>query len=163
MRKITKKEVEVYFRKPRHWPLLAVIIIAAIGLLVSLYFIIIYSTGCQDESCFSDALVKCKRTNYLKDTTETLTEYKILSKTERTCKVNVKLVQIKQGSVELGPLEGKEMQCILPLGTYMKPEENIKNCHGLLKEGVQEIMIQRMHSELVENIGQIGEEITKVL
>ena len=30
-------------------------------------------------------------------------------------------------------------------------------------EEIQEIMIQRMHSQLIENIGEIGEEMTKVL
>ena len=163
MRKITRKEVERYFRKPKNWPILAVIIVATIGLLISIYYIILYSTGCSTEDCFSNALVKCRRTTYLKNSPETITEYKILRKDGKACEVNVKLIQLKQGSAELAPLEGKDMTCQTPLGTYMKPEENIKNCHGLLKEGIQEIMIQRMHSELVENIGQIGEEITKVL
>lgn len=163
MRKITKKEVENYFRKPKHWPLLAIIIVAAIGLLVSVYLIFSYGSTCQDETCFSEALVKCKRTIYLKDSPETITQYRILGKKGKACEINVKMMQIKQGSIELISLEGKEMVCQIPLNTYTQPEENIKMCHGLLKESIQEIMIQRMHSELVENIGQISEEITKVL
>jgi hypothetical protein len=163
MTKITKKKVETYFKKPIHWPLLSIIVISVIGLAISFYFIVVYSSTCGDEDCFSSALVKCDKGIYLKETAETITEYKISGEKQGFCEIEVELIQIKQGSAELISLEGEGMVCLSPLGTYLKPEENLKECHGLLKEGIQEIMIQRMHSELIENIGQIGEEITKVL
>lgn len=161
--KITIKEAERYFSKKKHWPLLALIIIALIGLVVSAYFIASYSRVCYDEECFKFAVVKCQRAVYIKDNPETIIQYTILGKTQNGCKVNVKVIQIGEGSVELELLKNHEMNCLVPLGAYVKPEENIKNCNGLLKEKIQEIMIQRMHSELLENVGEIGEEITKGL
>ena len=43
------------------------------------------------------------------------------------------------------------------------PESNTKNCHGLLKEAIQEVVINRMYSEIVQNLGKISEETTKIL
>ena len=54
------------------------------------------------------------------------------------------------------------MNCMLPLGVRMIPESDIGNCHGLLKEGLQDIIIKRLHTYLVENIGQINLEVLDV-
>jgi len=161
--KITIKEVGKYFKKSKHWPIAAIILVAIVGIIFSVYYIFIYSNVCQDDICFSESLVKCKRTIYIKDNTETITQYSVEGKKSGDCSVNVKILQIKQGALELVKIEGGEMDCLMPLGAYALPEDNIQNCHGTLKEGIQEIMIQRMHSQLIENIGEIGEEVTKVL
>ena len=60
-------------------------------------------------------------------------------------------------------LEGKDMDCFLKLGLVISPEKSLKDCHGLLKEDIQEMIIQRMHSQIVENLGKINEETTKIL
>jgi hypothetical protein len=122
-----------------------------------------YSKSCKDEECFSKALLNCEKTSYVKDSDETVMLYRILGETNGKCEVNVKLLQIKRGSADLAVLENKDMTCLLPLGVYMSPEQNIKECHGILKEAIQELMIARMHAQLIENIGEIGEEATKIL
>ena len=161
--RIKIKEVERLFLKSKNIPFLIIIVLALIGIIWSGYFVFKYERVCEDENCFSTALVKCEKRMYIKDNPETITQYRIFKRTQDSCEVNVKMLRIKQGSVELSALEDKEMDCTLPLGTYMQPESNIRNCHGFLREEIQEIMIQRMHSQLIENIGEINKEITKVI
>jgi hypothetical protein len=107
--------------------------------------------------------MKCSRVTYIKDSADTIMQYSILGKTGNACEVSAKLLQIKRGTVELVPLEGKSMVCQIPYGTIMMPEENIKECHGLLKEDIQELIIKRMHAQIAENLGKISEETTKIL
>ena len=90
-------------------------------------------------------------------------EYKILGKEGNSCNVYVQLLQLKKGAVELTILENKDMICSLPFGVLQEPEKNLKNCHGRLKEEIQNIIIQRMHSQIVENLGKISEETTQVI
>ena len=151
-----KKEVKKYL-------VIIMLGIVAISLIVSIYFIVNYSKTCRTETCFSNALIECKRVNYIRGGDETIIGYSILGKKDGKCEVNVKLLQVKKGSADLYILENKEMVCLVQLGVYRNPEENIKNCHGLLKESIQEIMIARMHAQIVENIGDIGLEATKII
>lgn len=157
------KEVIRFFKRPRNIILTILAILALIGIIFSIYYVYLYAATCTNEDCFANALVDCKRASYVAENADIVLSYKILGEKDNKCKVNVKLLQIKQGSVELEKLQNKDMDCYLPLGTYVKPEDNIKNCHGLLKESIQEEIIQRMHSQIIENIGQIGEELTEVI
>jgi len=146
-----KKEVKIV--------LIASIIVIAIALA---YILIFYTPECANEECFAEHLVNCQKASYIRNGEETINYYKILGKEDNQCLVKVKMLQIKKGNIELSVLEGKEMVCSLPLGVLASPEQNLKNCQGLLKETIQEIVIDRMHSQLLENIGEIG-EVSKVL
>ena len=53
------------------------------------------------------------------------------------------------------------MTCYMPRGIVMQPESDLNECHGLLKESLQDIIIERLHTYIVQNIGQISESITK--
>jgi len=118
---------------------------------------------CTDENCFNNALITCDKAFYVKDTTNTLIQYKIIGRSGDSCNVNVKLLQVVKGSPELAAIEGKEMNCFTPFGALTVPESNIELCHGLLKEAIQDMIIKRMHAQIVENLGKINEEITNVL
>ena len=41
----------------------------------------------------------------------------------------------------------------------MNPESDIGSCHGPLKEGLQDLIIQKLHSYLVQNLGRINLEV----
>jgi len=60
-------------------------------------------------------------------------------------------------------LEGKDMLCYLPLGSISAPQENLARCHGSLKEEMQAIIIKRLHNYIVDNLGEIGEELERAL
>ena len=55
------------------------------------------------------------------------------------------------------------MDCYVPLGSIVSPESNLAECHGLLKEGLQETIINKLHAYIVKNVGQIGEELQKAI
>jgi len=143
--------------------LIMLIAVVGIGVIISGYFLLTYLGKCDSKTCFNDALVSCKRASYFLDTSETSMEYKILGKSGDACRVEVKLVQFKRGTADLAVLEGKSMTCSTPLGILVQPESDLSQCHGILKEEIQDMIIKRMHAQIIENIGKIGEEVTKVL
>jgi hypothetical protein len=120
-------------------------------------------TKCDNKECFYNSLAKCKKTDFLSDNPDLTTQYNIIGKNDGGCEVYVKLIQVKRGSAELSGLSDKDMSCILPFGVITEPEKNLKNCHGSLKEEIQNIIIQRLHSQISENLGKISTETTKVI
>jgi len=42
------------------------------------------------------------------------------------------------------------------------PESNINYCHGRLKEEMQSMIISNLYAYMVENLGEIGEELTGI-
>lgn len=149
--------------RKRKLVLITAIVIVAVCLIIVGYFLYFFSKQCLNQECFNRALISCNRVSYIKESTDTIVHYRILGRSADRCEVNLKLLQVKRGTIELAQLEGKEMRCFVPYGTMAAPEENLKECHGLLKEDIQEIIIKRMHAQIVENIGKISEEITKIL
>lgn len=140
--------------------LLAVIVIAA---LVLVYYLFFFSSECSDKQCFYESLGKCKLTTFIKQDSSNIIEYSILGREENKCRVNVLLLQVKQGGADLEFLEGSSMDCYPDLGVITEPEKNLAICHGILKEQIQEIIIKRMHTQIVENLGKISSETTSVL
>jgi hypothetical protein len=152
-----------FFSKPKYIIWFIILIIAIIGAVISIIYVFDYATTCENKECFTQALVKCEKRQYVNEGAEKTLFYKILGKEKDSCEVKVRLLQLKQGSIELSTLENMEMVCSVPLGSNLYPEENLKNCHGLLKEGIQEIILQRMHAQLIENLGKISQEINQVI
>ncbi|MFQ5531454.1 MAG: hypothetical protein ACE5ES_02455, partial [Candidatus Nanoarchaeia archaeon] len=60
-------------------------------------------------------------------------------------------------------LEGLKMTCSLPIGDISSPEDNLKNCQGPLKEELQNLIIQKMHAYILDNLGDIGEELGRII
>jgi len=143
--------------------LIAAIAIVSVGLLISAYLIYFYSRTCSGQECFNNYLVTCQKSTFIKEDLNTIMRYRITGKSGNACVIDVLLLQVKQGTSELATLEGKSMTCSTPYGVLIQPEENIKECHGLLKEEIQEQIIKRMHAQIVENIGKISEETTKII
>jgi len=74
------------------------------------------------------------------------------------CRVEVTLLLLKEGSVDVEELNGKSMLCDVFKNSGKLPEENMESCTGKLKEELQEIIIGRMHEYLVKNVDNINEE-----
>lgn len=141
----------------------SIFVLVLIILLILAYFLFFYSRTCSDKECFDSALERCQRAHFIKTTTESKMQYSIEGKRANNCLVKVNLIKINQGNQELSKLEGKSMICSILYGSKQDPISNIEDCHGLLKEEIQEIIIKRMHSQIIENLEQIQEETTKVL
>ena len=63
---------------------------------------------------------------------------------------------VNQDSIKL---ESQKMTCMLPKGIVMIPESDIGNCHGMLKEGLQDLVIRKLHTYLVQNLGKLNLEM----
>ena len=151
--------------------MLVFIIAMIIILAASLYFVYFYKISCSSKECFNDELAECQRASYIEDTANSVWQYDINGKnfmclasqnycTE--CRINVKLLLIKSGSVDSGKLEGLEMVCSLPFGLVRNPQEDLSVCHGDLKEQMQDLMINRLHSYVLSHVGEIGVELEKI-
>jgi hypothetical protein len=141
------------------------IIILSLVLLVLIVVFLIYllypfTKECYDKECFSESLVNCEKAQWINDDQDATWFYSILGEKDRKCEIKVKLLQTKKGGLELRKIEGTSMVCELPLKTMLIPEQNLEKCHGLLKEGLQDLIIKKMHSYILENIGEITKNIT---
>lgn len=81
---------------------------------------------------------------------------------EDSCKIEVKLLEVKQGTIDSEKLEGEKMLCTVLKADTRFPEKDISRCTGMLKEDMQDLIIQRMHNYLLENVGEIKQEFSAI-
>ena len=131
------------------------------GIILGLYFFGIDTKNCSDFSCFQESLRYCKRTEFIRDDAETVWKYNVLGNAQKkdACIIQVELLVIKKGTIDLEQLQNKKMDCVVMKSTTSLPEDDISSCTGILKEEIQEVMIQRMHNYLLQNLGQIQDEL----
>jgi len=86
-------------------------------------------------------------------------QYVIKGGSGKNCRVDVKLMQGELSNQDSLKLEGKSMTCLLPKGVVMIPESNIVLCSGPLKEGLQDLVIKKLHTYLVQNLGRLNLEM----
>lgn len=142
-----------------------IIILAVIAFLIlaAVYMIFFYSQKCSDAACFSSSMGKCSKTNYLNDAEDAAWQYKIIGKSGTDCKVDVTLLSLKKGTADLSSLQGESMTCLVPAGVTTNPQNNLDVCHGLLKENMQKVIINRLHAYITDNLGKISTELNKVI
>jgi hypothetical protein len=144
-----------------------VILVVLIVLLVAsvagaLYLMIFYSPTCQNYECFRADMIKCSKVAYINEGTEATWGYSIEGIQGKDCVINVKFLQAKKGDLGLTALEGSEMKCYYPLGTADYPEKDLGKCHGVLKEELQTIVINKLHSYILENLGKFTQELKAI-
>lgn len=139
------------------------LIVVLVVAVVAVYFTFFYTKKCDSRGCFNLAMEKCSKVSFLDDAEDATWLYKIKGKSQDDCMVYVELVKIKKGSVEMLRLENKDMECLVPIGSVASPQDNLGNCHGLLKEEMQNMIIKKLHSYIVDNLGEISEELEKVV
>lgn len=137
-----------------------VIILVLIG---AFYFTFFFTYSCDNMACFQAHQRECSRTKFINDQQTTTWEYKIKGETNKACEIEVEVLKVKQGNAQSKRLEGKMMVCYLSLGDDSLPETDINNCNGILKEELQEIIIEKLHLYVVENIGEISSELTQAV
>lgn len=134
------------------------VIVAAVAFFLTFQYI----PKCNDVSCWDYKLQKCSRASFVNEKNDVVWNYKIVGKVDGKCEINVRVIEIKRGLVTTKILEGKDMDCRLPIGTLADPDENPNLCHGILKEEMQNLIIQKLHQYVVQNIGEINEEVTGI-
>ncbi|MCU0642155.1 MAG: hypothetical protein MUF61_01065 [archaeon] len=106
---------------------------------------------------------KCSKATFVNDEPEASWGYKILGIEDRECIVNVRLLMAKKGELGVNELVGHEMQCSYPKGMVAYVEKDLSKCHGLLKEELQTIVITKLHTYILENLGKFDESLSKVV
>ncbi|MBI2452286.1 hypothetical protein HYV50_04400 [Candidatus Pacearchaeota archaeon] len=131
------------------------VILALIFIALAIWSSFFYRETCETFECFQEAMKKCSSVNYINEETEATWKYEILGEDGRECRVEVILLQPKVGELEIERLTGLGMECTFPKGIAIYPEKNLDRCHGRLKEELQTILIKKMHTYIVENLGKI--------
>jgi len=152
---MVKEKIEAKKANSARPKLIPVIIILLI-LITSVYFLFFFRQKCTAQDCFLEGLWKCKRIDFVSEDPSIVWSYSIKGFSGDSCKVDVKILEVKTGEQELKQLEGREMECLIPKGFILMPETKIEYCHGILKESIQDQIIEKMHLYIVQNIGEIN-------
>jgi len=134
-----------------------------IFIVVFVFLLVVYSiafgyNNCDSWDCFNDNLEKCSRTKFIGES-DMLFEYIIRGISDGSCEVEVRLLRSNLNNIDSEKIDGLSMTCSLPKGVVIIPESDIDACHGLLKEGLQDLMIEKLHGYLVQNLGKINLEM----
>jgi len=152
-KKLSGKE-QLKVLKQRTIIAMVVLIAALIVFLFWLFFL--HAKPCADTDCFFDAVEKCKKVSWIKEDAQATWVYTIKGSAENnTCEVEVELVKMKEGTIDSEKLQGKAMTCEVLKGEVAYPEKDTSRCTGPLKEELQDIIIQRLHSYILENVGEV--------
>jgi len=151
-----------FFNLKKMFFLFFIILIVSI-LVFGSYFLFFYSKACPDMACFIKAMEKCNKVYVTKQDVNSDWKYRIIgSGFEESCRVRITLLKIKQGSIDGEKLQGKEMVCDLLKGDSQYPEKDLSRCTGQLKEEMQDLIIQRMHKYLLQNIGEVKQGFNEI-
>ena len=145
-----------------------IMIISVIGILLiasliaASYFSFLSIDKCNSFECFRNSMENCEKVEFVNDSPDAAWEYTIKGREKDFCRIDVKLLLIKKGESNIEELNGREMSCFYPFGIGDYPESNLKYCQGHLKEGIQEIIIEKLHIYILENLGKIDTELNRL-
>lgn len=129
-------------------------------LIVVVWFLFFSYSKCETWECFNENLRKCDKVKFVGGT-DMIFEYTIKGTSGDECEVEVELLMGELSNQDSIKLEHQKMICMLPEKVVMIPESNIGRCHGLLKEGLQDLVIKKLHTYIVQNLGKINLEFVK--
>ena len=136
--------------------------IAIVIVLIIALYITFSPDDCFGYECFQEKMISCKPATYVNEEPEASWGYEILSKKNNLCEVEVTLLNAKEGDLDLRQYEGNSMTCSYNLGISAYPEKDLSVCHGLLKENLQNVIIDKLYRYVIDNIGEISESLAEV-
>jgi len=137
-------------------------ILILVVLVVAIYFTFFFAYKCDTKDCFLGKQKVCRRATYVNAADEITWSYKIEGKTKGSCEILTQILNINEGTMDQEKLEGKGMRCFLEIGDTSAPEAEIANCHGALREGLQEMIIKNLHQYVLDNLGEIDEDFKTI-
>lgn len=138
--------------------LIAVIVFVTV---IGVYSFFKYSPECQSYDCFQSKMKSCSSVSYINDQPEAIWKYVVQGRDGGICKIEVTLVHAKKGELGIDKFEKMSMLCEYPYGFASYPEKDISKCHGRLKEELQNLIINKLHSYIIENLGKFNDELNK--
>ena len=149
-KKKVKKDNAVFFR--------VIILLASFLFLSYVGWLLFFSFDeCDSLECFNENLAVCDRAKFIGGE-DMIFRYTILGKYGDDCRINTELLQGELNNQDSLKLEGQSMICSLPFGMVGIPESNIDECHGILKENLQDMVIKKMYSYIIRNIDNLALE-----
>ena len=162
------------YAKEKRWKFIPRI--AVLGGILLVLFIAGYYTGylrtdCeQDKACFDEKLQDCRPAQVTLVKNNNAYVYAVGNSLFDTCEVNIELIRVEAGAPPEFKqlLEGKSMSCNIPKEELARIsidqfDNLLQYCHGHLKEGLYELIIQRMQNLVVGQLGGIIDEAERVL
>ena len=149
-------------KKPSHIksPKTIITLLIILAVLISgTFFFYQYPVSCETFQCFQKEMSKCSTSSYINEEPEASWGYNVLGKNKNNCQVEVVLLQAKQGELGIDKLNTYSMICEYPLGSATYPEKDLSRCTGPLKEGLQTIIIEKLHVYILNNLGSINETL----
>jgi len=141
--------------RKRDW---LIVLLLTLLLLATIFIGFFYKQECKTRDCFIKAMFECKKSSFESAQQNITWRYSVKGFSNADCVVGVKSVNIKMSAEVAKKLEGKYMDCYIPkniAGSFM-PEAKLEYCHGLLKEALQDLIIEKMHLYIMQNIGQFN-------
>ena len=121
-------------------------------LLAYAIWLFVFSIGeCYDENCFNEKLFYCSPSVFYYNS-EFRIDYEILGKRGDDCMINVLFLGTNVVAKQYDKMVNKSMICSLPLRVVMLPDDDIGNCHGELKEALQQEVIAKLHRYVSEEL-----------
>ena len=142
--------------------LIVLILFLIVGTFLILYHPV-FARSVSNSQEFVDAMTSCKRVSWVREDAQASWFYTIKGNAKGdACSVEVQLLKMKEGTIDVEKLQGKKMTCTILKSETRFPEKDISKCTGELKGELQGIIIQRMHNYLLKNIGEIREEFASL-
>jgi len=151
-KEIMGKRIGIFF--------LTILIIVVLS--AAFYFTFFFAYKCDSKECFVTKHAECKRSTYMNEIDGISWLYHIKGKSKNNCKISVKILEVKEGSIDQEKLEEKEMDCLMEIGDISSPESDIGRCHGELKEELQGMIIKKLHQYVLDNLGEISEDLNSI-
>jgi len=140
---------------------LIILIIALIAF--TSYFLIFYVKPVSNSQEFVDAIADCKKVSWIREDIQASWLYTVIGNGKGdACNVRVQLLNMKTGIIDNEKLQGEKMTCRVLKDEIKLPEKDLSRCTGSLKEKLQEIIIQKMHSYLLDNLGNVNQTFFEV-
>lgn len=136
--------------------IVTLLVVLAIVSAAAVYFTL-RPVNCGNYECFQNHMANCARTSYVNEEPEASWKYDIIRRDRKTCEIQVTLLQAKKGDLELENFKGHTMLCNYPIGVIAYPDKDMSLCHGLLKEDLQGLLIEKLHQYVIDNLDQIKE------
>ncbi len=149
-------------KKTKQKVYIALIIIVVLAVIGAVYFGFFYKPNCSNYECWQKYMSRCSKATFVNDEPEASWGYEIKGLEGKQCVIDVKLLLAKKGELGIEKLVGEEMTCYYPSGIAAYAEKDLTKCHGLLKEELQAIIINKLHAYILENLGQIQEGLESV-
>jgi hypothetical protein len=131
----------------------------AIALILALYMTFFSFKTCDNFDCFQKEMKECNRVVYINEEPEASWKYYINGEENDKCVVEVTLLQAKKGELGIDKLEGLSMKCSYNIGVANYPEKDLVKCSGKLREELQTIIINKLHSYILGNLGEFNESL----